>query len=296
MKRKNNNQDIDKPSWRKSYVSFTTDVRLNNDDWEDYGDNKSEIVMKADEDLGRQVTTKQVFEGDMLDKCPPDFNLARIHENAQKVKNLDQANYKHSKLDDIKYFWPWCQMPTTESAPLYPMCCNIMELEDLGWGFPLYFYFKKFLGVIYIIMIILISIIGWSLYARPRDGGEWVDEDEDPPFIISLSIGNLGKNSDNYKSTEIYVMIALTTLTIIIIFVMHILFKPIQTKVIKKVDEINITPSDFTIMISNIPLDKTKDDIKEWLLTHQDGEICDINLCFDIKEPIYKLRKVNKLK
>lgn len=295
MEEEKYNEDKDKTSWRKSYVSFATDIRLNNDGWEDDHD-KSEIVMRTDDDLGRQVTTKEVFAGDVLDKCPPDFRLAKIHENAQKVKNLDQADYEHSKLDDLKYFWPWCQMPTTESAPLYPMCCSIMELEDLGWGFPLYFYFKKFLGLIYIIMIVLISIIGWSLYARPRDGNEWVDKDEEAPFIISLSIGNLGKNPDNYISPEVYTMIALTTFTIIIIFLLHILFKPVQVKIIKKVDEINITPSDFTVMISNIPIDKTKDDIKEWLLTHQEGEICDINLCFDVKEPICKLRKVNKLK
>jgi hypothetical protein len=48
--------------------------------------------------------------------------------------------------------------------------------------------------------------------------------------------------------------------------------------------------------VSNIPKDKNKDDIKEWLLTHQDGEICEINLCFDVSKSIFKLRKVTKLK
>ena len=34
--------------------------------------------------------TKELIEGDLLDKFPADFELARIHSDAQRVKNLDQ--------------------------------------------------------------------------------------------------------------------------------------------------------------------------------------------------------------
>jgi hypothetical protein len=145
-------------------------------------------------------------------------------------------------------------------------------------------------------MIVLVSIVGTIFYTRHGNGREWVDEGEETPLFTTMTLGNLGKNPDDYSSAEIYTMISLTTITIIIIFVLHIPYKLFQTKVIKKIDEINITPGDFTVMVSNIPKEKSIEDIKEWLLTHQEGEICEINLCFDVSESIYKLRKVSKLK
>jgi hypothetical protein len=145
-------------------------------------------------------------------------------------------------------------------------------------------------------MIVLVSIVGTIFYTRRGNGQEWVDEGEEVPIFTTMTLGNIGKHPGDYSSTEIYIMISLTTLAIIIIFVLHIPYKLFQTKVIKKIDEINITSGDFTVMVSNIPKNKNKDDIKEWLLTHQEGTICEINLCFDVSESIYKLRKVTKLK
>jgi hypothetical protein len=145
-------------------------------------------------------------------------------------------------------------------------------------------------------MIVLVSIVGTIFYTRNDNGREWVDEGEEAPLFTTVTIGNLGNHPDNYSSTEIYIMISLTTLTIIIIFVLHIPYRLFQTKVIKKIDEINVTSADFTVMVSNIPKDKTIEEIKKWLLDHHEGEICDINLCLDLSESINKLRKVSKLK
>ena len=106
---------------------------------------RSELGLAGEEEfIERTVTAKDVIEGNMLDKIPPNFELAKVHGNAKLVKNLDQCTIEHSKVEDIKYFWPWWQLPTTAAAPQYPLWWNVMELEDLGCGFPLYFYFKMF--------------------------------------------------------------------------------------------------------------------------------------------------------
>jgi len=145
-------------------------------------------------------------------------------------------------------------------------------------------------------MVIGIGIIGWVLYSRHDEGKEWMSPGESVPFIIPLSIGNLGKNKNMYKSKDVNITIILNTVIICAILIMNILFKQYQKKVIRKVDEINISPGDFTVMVSNIPQNKTKDEIKEWLLKHQEGEIKDVNLCYNIKEEILKIDRVNHLK
>lgn len=145
-------------------------------------------------------------------------------------------------------------------------------------------------------MILFTSIVGWILYAKHDRGYQWVEHQETTPFAVSMSIGNLGRDPKKYESADVYVLIALNTIVIVIIFILNILYKQVQIRIVKKVDEINISPGDFTVMVSNIPKDKTRDELKDWLIKHEEGTICDINLCYDIKEPIEKLEKVNKLK
>ena len=145
-------------------------------------------------------------------------------------------------------------------------------------------------------MILVTSITGWILYSSNDKGYQWLKPNESTPIAVVMSIGNLGVNPKNYESADVYITCALNTFVIFVIFLMNIAYKPIQVKVIQKVDEINISPGDFAVMISNIPTNKTKEQIKEWLIEQEEGTICDINLCYDIKEPIEKLKKVEKLK
>lgn len=123
-----------------------------------------------------------------------------------------------------------------------------------------------------------------------------MDAKEPTPFSTIISIGNLGTDPANYTSKEVYIICALNTVAMVAIYVLNVLYKPFQVKVVQKVDEINISPGDFAVMVSNIPKDKTKDQIMEWLIIQEEGKICDINLCYDIKEPLKKLNRVEKLK
>ena len=170
-----------------------------------------------------------------------------------------------------------------------------MELEDLGCGFPLYFYFKIFMGIIYVVMVLAITIVGSILYYREDKGHEW-DESDSAPFIVKISLGNMGRDEEQYKRVEVNVMVLLNSLVILAIYIMNMVFRTFQVRVIKKVDEINVTPGDFTVMVSNLPRDKSKEEIKQWILEHKNGNICEINLCYDIKVAVDKLRKINKLK
>lgn len=127
-------------------------------------------------------------------------------------------------------------------------------------------------------MFLAITITGCILYSEPNRGNEW-SKNKPEPFIIDVTIGNLGESESNYNSTEVNVMVLLNSLMILAIFIMYLIFRPYQVRIIKKVDEINVTAGDFTVMVSNLPKDKTKEQISEWILSHIEGaDIKDISL------------------
>ena len=287
------NHDLEVPD--ESYISQDRNMLHDKQNGGDNDYNHSEIAFSPGE-LRREVSTTELIKGDLLDTAPPDWNRARIHANAQKCKDFDKIDADREKLNDARYFCPCCQLPTTEAAPLYNYCWGIMEMEDLGCGFPLYFYFKIYMGIIYFLMSLVITLVGWILYSRQDHAEEWVGS-EDAPFITYISIGSFGKDEDRYKSTEVNVMVLLNTLMILTIYILNMLFRPFQIRVIKKVDEMNITPGDFTVMMTNIPRDKNKEQISEWILDHaKDANIWEINICYDIKEAVSKIQRINKLK
>lgn len=104
-------------------------------------------------------------------------------------------------------------------------------------------------------MSLLVSIAGWVIYSRVNKGNEWLNG-QLAPFSVSFSIGNLGKSPENYFTANVNIMILLNSLMVLAIYIFNMIFKPFQIRVIKKVDEINVSPSDFTVMVLNLPKSK----------------------------------------
>ena len=97
--------------------------------------------------------------------------------------------------------------------------------------------------------------------------------------MTDASLGNFGKSSEDYKDDHINVVIALNLGFIVILAVSATVYRNIQFRIIKRIDENNITPSDYTVMASNLPKDKTKEEIEEYLYSHFDNiKIESINL------------------
>ncbi len=65
----------------------------------DENGSEKDSVMSSSESLNREE-----IETNDLEKIPPDFEDARLHGNASKVKNLDENGKDQSKLKDKKYF------------------------------------------------------------------------------------------------------------------------------------------------------------------------------------------------
>ncbi|CAI2383775.1 unnamed protein product [Moneuplotes crassus] len=233
-----------------------------------------------------------------LNQSPPNFYLAKIHGSACKVKDLDQiiSKYVENSKGNPMYYCPCCQLPTLESVPQYDLTCNIIDLNDLGSGIPLYFYFNVYLGILCFIMSLLVGIPMTIIFAKANRQNEWLDGEE-ISFLSLFSIGSLGESPENYSDYEIDLLIGFGLATIILIYISAVLLKNHQSRVIKKIDENNITPGDFAIMLSNVPKDKTEVEIKIWIKSLlKEVEIENISIAYDIKQLVSKIKQCEKLK
>lgn len=93
---------------------------------------------------------------DPLDRVPPDFDKAKKYQDATKVKNIAEDAHEKGEgamFDEAEDFCEFSHLPTSKAAPLFKLCTNTFNLEDLGSGFPLYYEFKKFIFVVFLVMI-----------------------------------------------------------------------------------------------------------------------------------------------
>jgi len=233
---------------------------------------------------------------DPMDKCPPDFEWAKKHGNANMVKNLDVRNTISKDLDDDNMYCPCCRLPTDKAAPKYKLCVSVLALEDLGAGFPLYYQFKIFTIIIYAIMFAFVGIAGLIINTDQEKGAEWVGPGEEVAYIVEMSIGNHGALPEEYDDQSIVAEQILNFIFIFVIIIGSIILRHFQSKVINDIDEKNLTPSDFGVMVTNLPLNKTQDEVRDWLKTFfEDLDIVYINYCYDIGDIVKVVRRITKL-
>lgn len=149
----------------------------------------------------------------------------------------------------------------------------------------------------FVIMTVIVTIPSTIIYNLEGRVDEWeTDNDKNSPSSL-FSLGNFGKDSKHYETLELNMIILLNSLMIFLFYISFLLLRNHQSRVIKKVDEDNLTPGDFAIMVSNIPKEKTEKDLKAWLQTHlYNAEIMNINFAYDIRSVISKIRKTDKIK
>ncbi|CAI2378726.1 unnamed protein product [Moneuplotes crassus] len=255
-------------------------------------------TLHPDEENKSDTNDLDVIE-ELLDQIPPDFALAEKHRNANRVRNIrDEVNFVKdtSQIESEEDFCQCCQMPASDSAaPLFSICTNIFNLEDLGCGFPLYYEYKKYIFAMLMAIIFIFSITALIFNSNEHKAGEWVAESE-PSSIITLSMGNYGATPTNYKKEELKIQAYLNFGAIIVILILENILRRRQNILVKNIDEKNITPPDFTIYVMNLPLDKSEEEVKEWFENYDPNlgiNIVKINYCYDIKESVRLSRELD---
>ncbi|EAR84792.2 transmembrane protein, putative (macronuclear) [Tetrahymena thermophila SB210] len=186
---------------------------------------------------------------------PPDWNTAQRHADATRV-GMDQKPLPNN----------------IETYEICPCCDNQIEKQSLnlfddpikllflGSGYPLYFDFIK--QCIYIMIIILLISGGFNLYTNQLGkecilnnqhtitGEKLPYELQKCHYNIISKYSYINKNVDmNY----IYFQDILDYFTVITLIITFIFFRRYQIYKDIECDVLDLTPSDYTVMIKNIP-------------------------------------------
>ena len=60
------------------------------------------------------------------------------------------------------------------------------------------------------------------------------------------------------------VLVGITSFSVLLVLILSIVLRRYQHKVETGIDERNITPTDFTIFVTNIPLKVSEDELKQY--------------------------------
>lgn len=106
------------------------------------------------------------------------------------------ANDVISTLDFIGH------MPLPPISSKYKLCDSVLELSDIGVGFPLFFTLKKYFIAMFFFIFLFVGCWTMVVNILADKGGEWAD-DKKSNIFTKTSLGNHGKNEVNYEETEV---------------------------------------------------------------------------------------------
>jgi hypothetical protein len=121
-----------------------------------------------------------------------------------------------------------------------------MKMGELGCGFPLFFDLIKYL----IGLTALCTLVGVFMMVENYSAGkedEW-DSNNDGDIFLSGSLGAYGK--DDHPS------LAQPWLNVVLSWIMYGVYLYLWFKhkrLLKKIDDDTVTPSDFTLYLSDLP-------------------------------------------
>ncbi|CAD8205212.1 unnamed protein product [Paramecium pentaurelia] len=238
-------------------------------------------------------------------QMPCDWNVARKHALARRTApdtkaRLDDDDDEEPKKPET---CPCCGFEIERKE--IPYCDDIKSLKFLGAGFPLFYNFLKFC----ILLLCLQSLVALFNILSNYHGefcqqktlnpiSQQMEPNCQESMFLKLSIANKLNNS------EVVVFIQKANLIMLIIMIILLqIFRRHQKKLDNQIDESQLTPSDYTIIVTNIP--KTLNVNYRWELTNlfQNYAVSDNNfqitvtkvvLVYDITEILAEEAKIQK--
>ena len=111
-----------------------------------------------------------------------------------------------------------------------------------------------------------------------------------------LTLGSHGKapeESDTGSSMDL--IVTSHSILILVLMLLFFCFNIFQMYQMKVLDESQITPSDFTVLVNNIPIDKSEEEVKEYV-TQKLGydDVKEVIFCYNISRVIKLIRSMKK--
>ncbi|CAD8147633.1 unnamed protein product [Paramecium octaurelia] len=214
---------------------------------------------------------------------PPNFELAKNHAKANKFSYSKEIE----NIDNIEYC-PCCGFPIIESQLSF--CCKNEELAFNGAGVPLFFEFMLFVAI----LLSLNFLISGLYNALNNYKGS---ECETNSSVCKLNYYNTYSLTNSSRTPDV-ILLGLDICNILVMIVFSIYYRRRLNIVAAKIDEKNISISDYSIQISNLPLTSTKQEISDYFseIKLNGSSISKLNIVqivlgFDMQE-YYKLTKL----
>jgi hypothetical protein len=138
-----------------------------------------------------------------------------------------------------------------------------------------------------------------SLSCIDDKGYEWIEDyDEDDRSLVRwASMREYKWSLIYYQTYQIILQQWLNWMSIVAIIVCSIVLRIWQQRLIEIVDDKNVTPSDFWVFVSNLPTDKTPEEVKAWIKEIYPGiQIAYVNFWYNVWKITKAEKRLNSLK
>jgi hypothetical protein len=208
-----------------------------------------------------------------------------------------------------------CYQPdyTEDKVVNYSLCDPLKQFSPLGIGVYIYFYYLKFVLFTFLLTCVMVSIptiilsIGYNQEIRKfclnnsekNACKEFANRTNDDDWLYSMNCDNVG-----YYTTQLYEPDGTAVdanivdygfiyfMAMIVLYITKFFFVIIVDASKLEIDMLSITPSDYALMVTNLPQDiKNKDILISEYLTITKNEIqeikpCEINITYKISDYI----------
>jgi len=172
------------------------------------------------------------------------------------------------------------------------MCCRPEDFASLGDGYTMYFGFLKYL--IFGFFVLGATVGGGTIYLMKTVLGEyWLYDATLKNLAAKLSINALENENLTYTNVIMYMNIfGVVFLTLFSVYLRRKL-----SAMAEILDENEVTPSDFALLVRHLPGDWTKEKLQGVIEDHfkqLNVKVNYINFCYEIAEMIELNEKMEK--
>jgi hypothetical protein len=230
-------------------------------------------VAPASQPQGKSITERRPYDPY---STPPDLSLCKSHQKATAVGL--KAPFRQLNATEqaavIQRLCPCCGVDP-ESKPL-SLCCDNMDLADLGAGYVMYFKLVIAFGLI----MIVACVPSFFKLSRTVSGNECLSESDlsNPTLLLKNTyyLYGMARKDMNVICTKDWITVHSianygwskdtterdwSVFLVLLYWVILSFIKTYIKRTNKTIDVKNDTPSDWTLMVSNLPPDEPAETI-----------------------------------
>jgi len=189
-------------------------------------------------------------------------------------------------------FCPCCDFP--HEGELFPLCCKDEDLAELGSGFALYYSIAKWMGGLLLVTLVVAG--GYCLY-RNLTADNIDEETLKTNWIVRSSLANYGDTEPSILEPCLHVG------AIFLLLILHAVVTIRHEQLEADLDKEEITPSDYTVIVENLPRNTSLDEQKLVAFLEKTGSaggrkctVSKVNLTYPITSFVAACHKLSQLK